>query len=454
MGIKGLTEALGIGHDEAEDIVHWQEFRKGTYNYPISFPIPTNTPPTVHGDFGTVIYKLKAVVVRAGALSPNLIEEMEVTMIATPQEDDLEETENVLVERQWEEQMRYQIALGGKAFPVGGLIPMGIRLMPLAKCKIHRITVALEEKADYYAQKRQVARHENPRRFVLAFYRQNEKKERDPLLPIISEDPDAARNSPLAPLALHAARSDAPGGSSLNRMEEDDMYASLMDPLGPWHLETDLKIPDCRTKIRFTARHERTNINISHSLKVTIRVERGDEADEGKGRKKQFDIIIETPIKILDCRVNTQWNSLPTYAAVNPTTGIPPITGCTVHSRIPIPRLAADPIVSSTPQFRNISLAPMTLHHRRDSSASRSSSVPRVEEDTLLERNIVYDRLMSGQITETGEVPPSYGEAMASTRRRTSSSVSRLGRGMSPSPLGLGRARSRAGSLLSEIDTR
>ena len=41
-------------------------------------------------------------------------------MIATPQEDDLEETENVIVERQWEEQMRYQIALSGKAFPIGG----------------------------------------------------------------------------------------------------------------------------------------------------------------------------------------------------------------------------------------------------------------------------------------------------------------------------------------------
>jgi hypothetical protein len=35
------------------------------------------------------------------------------------------------------------------------------------------------------------------------------------------------------------------------------------------------------------------------------------------------------------------------------------------------------------------------------------------DDDTLLERNIVYDRLMSGQETETGELPPSYGEAVA-----------------------------------------
>lgn len=94
----------------------------GTYNYPISFPIPVTAPPTVHAEFGSVTYRLKATVVRVGALIPNLVEHTEVIMIATPQEDDLEETENVLVERQWEEQMRYQIVLSGKAFPIGGMM--------------------------------------------------------------------------------------------------------------------------------------------------------------------------------------------------------------------------------------------------------------------------------------------------------------------------------------------
>lgn len=51
-------------------------------------------------------------------------------------------------------------------------------------------------------------------------------------------------------------------------------------------------------------------------------------------------------------------------------------------------------------------------------------------EDTLLERNIVYDRLMSGQETETGEHPPSYGEALQSAQGE-SRSVSRGPRGRS-----------------------
>jgi hypothetical protein len=120
--MKVLTGAFGHtpDSDPSEDIHNWKEFRKGTYNYPISFPIPIDAPPTIHAEFGTVIYKLKATVKRVGALTPNLVEEMEVMMIASPQEDDMEETENVIVERQWEEQMRYQISLSGKAFPIGG----------------------------------------------------------------------------------------------------------------------------------------------------------------------------------------------------------------------------------------------------------------------------------------------------------------------------------------------
>ena len=50
-------------------------------------------------------------------------------------------------------------------------------------------------------------------------------------------------------------------------------------------------------------------------------------------------------------------------------------------------------------------------------------------EDTLLERNIVYDRLMTGQETETGELPPTYGEALASAER--AGSATRMGRSRS-----------------------
>lgn len=107
-GLKILNgmDASSAAREDSSHGSAWKEFRKGVYNYPIAFSIPADLPPTIHADFGSVVYRLRATVVRAGALSPNYVDEQEVTLVASPPEDDTEETENVIVERQWEDQMR------------------------------------------------------------------------------------------------------------------------------------------------------------------------------------------------------------------------------------------------------------------------------------------------------------------------------------------------------------
>lgn len=174
--------------------------------------------------------------------------------------------------------------------------PLSVRIMPLMKCKIHRLSCVLEEKTDYFAQGRKVVRHETPRRFVMLFIKQVDKPrdQMEPLLPIISDNVHAARESPLAELARNAALNNPTLFTNFaGEHDEDALYAGLMDPFGPWHLETDLQIPDCVQKLRFTTKHEKTNISVSHWLKVTIRVERGDDvALDSKGKRKQFDIIM------------------------------------------------------------------------------------------------------------------------------------------------------------------
>lgn len=153
------------------------------------------------------------------------------------------------------------------------------------------------EKVDYYAQERKVARHEIPKKYNMIFIKQPDRLERiQPLLPILSDDPNAARDSPLANLARQAALND-PNRLNIdgveNNSDDDSMYASLLDPLGPWHLEQIMSVPDSSAHIKFTTKHDKTNIQVGHTLKVTIRVERGDDvAVDNKGRRKQFDIIM------------------------------------------------------------------------------------------------------------------------------------------------------------------
>ena len=67
-----------------------------------------------------------------------------MTFVAAPGEDDLDESDSILVQRQWEDQMHYVIAVHGKAFPVGGKIPLSVTFVPLAKMKIYRISAFLE----------------------------------------------------------------------------------------------------------------------------------------------------------------------------------------------------------------------------------------------------------------------------------------------------------------------
>lgn len=111
----GEDEDEGKGKARAKG---WKEFRAGTYTYPISIPIPASLPPTIMSDFGNVAYTLKATVHRAGALTPNLSAMSEITLVSCPGQDDTEESESIVVERFWETQMKYHIALSGKVRPL------------------------------------------------------------------------------------------------------------------------------------------------------------------------------------------------------------------------------------------------------------------------------------------------------------------------------------------------
>ena len=78
---------------------------------------------------------------------------------------------------------------------------------------------------------------------------------------------------------------------------------STLDPLGPWLLESTLRVPDCSSALHFSTAHDQANMTVVHSLKLCLRVERGDdEVLDTKGNRKKFDIIIDAPIHILSVR--------------------------------------------------------------------------------------------------------------------------------------------------------
>lgn len=137
------------------------------------------------------------------------------------------------------------------------------------------------ERVDYYTQFKRVARTDTLKKFELLSIRHTEK-EPVPLLPLTTD----YSTSPLRGYV------DAP--------DESEAASSLMGP-GPWAVQHELQLPKSCARMHFTNKHKRSNIGITHTLKIIFRVERGDDlfVDAKTGRRKHFDIVVQTPIHIL-----------------------------------------------------------------------------------------------------------------------------------------------------------
>lgn len=101
-------------------------------------------PPTMQCDCGSVSWRLNATVHRPGPFTPKLSASREVIFVASPNEDDREDVDNVTIERHWEDQMQYMLTVSGRVFPIGGTVPITLTFLPMAKVKIFQLSVHLE----------------------------------------------------------------------------------------------------------------------------------------------------------------------------------------------------------------------------------------------------------------------------------------------------------------------
>ncbi|KAG1746469.1 hypothetical protein EDB19DRAFT_1689776 [Suillus lakei] len=373
----------------------WKEFKKGTYTYPISFTIPNNSPPTIECDHGSMIWRLKAEVHRPGAFTPKLTAQREVLVVAAPCEEDTEDSENTIIERQWESQLQYLIAISGRRFPTGGTIPIDLTIMPFTKAKVHRISVYIDERIEYHTQTKRTVRSQPAHRIPLLSLANELDGESHPLLPLISDDPEAFQKSPLYQL-LNADDN------------ENDMAMAVMGP-GPWTFHHELQLPEHCSLINFSNRNKKSNITVNHTLKIVLRVERGDgEATDPKMNKpKLFDILIQMPVRILSCHCTPAWTSLPRYHEVlerefdNKRVSCP----CDLRSAR---SSHCDPNHSEL--YMPVSLNRIVSIDSTVSSAENHSPAGHsgTHVQTLMGRSTQYERLMSGMESEVGEAPPAY----------------------------------------------
>lgn len=142
------------------------------------------------------------------------------------------------------------------------------------------------ERVDYWTQFKRISRTDPIiRNSLLAL--KYAKKDGPPILPLLSDDPDAFRQSPLIDII---DPSDDLG----------QVVSNLMGP-GPWTIRKNLQLPKTGESLHTTNKNKRSNISVSHMLKIIFRVERGDDCavDPQTGKRKLFDIVVQTPVHIL-----------------------------------------------------------------------------------------------------------------------------------------------------------
>jgi hypothetical protein len=285
------------------------------------------------------------------------------------------------------------------------------------------------ERVDYYTHMRRIARSDPVTRFTLLSIK-GKGKNAGPILPLDPDLPDALRDSPLFTII----------DPDLSEAELSEAASNLMGP-GPWTFHQDLQLPKSCDDMHFTNRNRRSNIVISHMLKVVMRVERGDDVhmDAKTGKRKLFDIVVQTPVLILSvsniyilksfictishedcmsqCRCNPEWTSLPRYAeAFDDSTLIVPNCPCQVERN----RIAAE----SSSHFSSVTAAleRITSRHSSDSSNASAAETSPVHprsamplrhmsaNESILRSTYLFERLVSGQESESGEAPPAYAE--------------------------------------------
>lgn len=280
-------------------------FHPGTYEYPIEIGIDHTSAETMTLPLGFVRWEIEVYIERAGTFKNNLVGAREVTVIRAPEQNSLEQTEPISINKTWDDQLHYEVIVSGKTFAIGSTIPMAFKLTPLAKIRVHRIRVYTTEHVDYFTTDKKVARKDIKRKLLLF-----EKTAGKPVDPRFSDSRLRFTNG-----------GETPRGEC-NEGEEPNLVGDLTRGEQYWgatEMELDVKLPTCsqmekdRTK-RINPDSTYKAIVVRHWLQITIRVSRPDPEDPEGKKRRQFEISIDSPYHIIHCKASSVYTSLPAYS--------------------------------------------------------------------------------------------------------------------------------------------
>ena len=257
-------------------------FNPGDYLYNFEHPLPPSIPESCNVTFGSTSYNLEVSIQRPGTFKSNLSGKLPITIVRTPSELNMEENESIVISRDWEDQIKYDIVIGAKSVVLDSYLPLAFRFVPLfGKVALHRIRIYLTENLEYYCCNKKVHRMEPVKKFLLL---------------------------------EHKARK---GRSLLQKNPQDESTVGLDEydeDVLPKELEFQLFVPHqvigrLNSQIHPDTSYE--NIQAHHWIKICLRISKMDPENEGK--RKHYEISIDSPIHVLSPLAAHSNTLLPAY---------------------------------------------------------------------------------------------------------------------------------------------
>lgn len=322
----------------------YKTFHPGVYEYSFELPLDNTNPETTNLPLASVKWMLEVLVERSGTFKPNLQGFKEVPVVRSPSEDSLELVEPISISRKWEDQLFYEIIISGKSFPLGSRIPIAFKLTPLAKVRVHKLKVYVTENMEYFTSNKRVARRETARKILLL-----EKVAGKPLPKefetsevrvlaggeMSAEDRARARETTMRYreriASIHGTSAEPLPEPTENMLGELDLGEQYW---GQTEIEMNVQLPTCemmdKDKTKRLA-HDCTwkNVNVHHWIKIVMRISRVDHDDPEGKKRRHFEISIDSPFTILNCRATRDNLMLPQYSNLNATSaGQQHVCGC------------------------------------------------------------------------------------------------------------------------------
>ncbi|KAG0683898.1 hypothetical protein C6P42_005306 [Pichia californica] len=245
-------------------------FPPGDYIYSFELPIQSSLPESVCVTFGSISYSLEAHVERSGAFKSSLTARRPLNIVRAPFENSSEENEPIIIDRDWENRLQYDIVIYSKQVILNSYLPISFRMIPLEKIKVHRLRVYITEHLEYYCHNKKVHRTEPPKKILLL---------------------------------EHKPPKDC-----------DNLLALGNDEIGGVELDFQVFIPEYYNE-KFHLHPDTTSEDVQshHWIKICIRISKSEPTPEDPNKRKQYELSIDSPMHILSSHCVHANTLLPSY---------------------------------------------------------------------------------------------------------------------------------------------